>query len=122
MDRDSITRTGARAPGVERNTARAEVPTSPIVPDTEQGNPDGGQKARRTMANPRVGKAPSDIPAFKPYRGKPAVRNFRGGDGDVGMIRSPVRAIAAPLPYPTANQRTYGSVRGVPGNRYPYRD
>ena len=37
MDRDSITRTGARAPGVERNTARAEVPTSPIVPDTEQG-------------------------------------------------------------------------------------
>jgi len=28
----------------------------------------------------------------------------------------------APLPYPTANERSYGSVRGVPGNWYPYRD
>ena len=43
-----------------------------------------------------VGKASSDIPALKPYRGKPAVRNFRGGDGNVGIIRSPVRAIALP--------------------------
>jgi hypothetical protein len=34
--------------------------------------------------------------ALKPYRGKPAVRNFRGDDGDVGIIRSPVRAIALP--------------------------
>jgi hypothetical protein len=31
---------------------------------------------------------------LKPYWGKPAVRNFRGGDGNVGIIRSPVRAIA----------------------------
>ena len=30
------------------------------------------------------------------YRGKPAVRYFREGDGDVGIIRSPVRAIALP--------------------------
>jgi hypothetical protein len=43
-----------------------------------------------------VGKASSDIPALKPYWGKPAVRNFRGGDGNVGIIRSPVRAIALP--------------------------
>ena len=42
------------------------------------------------------GKAPPDRPALKPYRGKPAVRNFRGDDGDVGIIRSPVRAIALP--------------------------
>ncbi|MGD0222350.1 MAG: hypothetical protein ABSF71_08420 [Terriglobia bacterium] len=69
---------------------------SPIVPDTEQGNPDGGRTARRTMANQPPGKAASDIPAFKPYRGKPAVRNFRGGDGNVGIIRSPVRAIVSP--------------------------
>jgi hypothetical protein len=48
------------------------------------------------MVNPVAGKASPDIPAFKPYRGKPAVRNFRGGDGDVGIIRSPVRAIALP--------------------------
>jgi len=43
-----------------------------------------------------IGKASSDSPALKPYRGKPAVRNFRGGDGNVGIIRSPVRAIALP--------------------------
>ena len=69
---------------------------SPIVPDTEQGNPDGGRTARRLMANPAVGKASSDLPAFKPYRGKPAVRNFRGDDGNVGIIRSPLRAIVSP--------------------------
>ena len=43
-----------------------------------------------------AGKAPLEIPALKPYWGKPAVRNFRGGDGNVGIIRSPVRAIALP--------------------------
>jgi hypothetical protein len=48
------------------------------------------------MANQYAGKASSEIPALKPYRGKPAVRNFRGGDGNVGIIRSPVRAIALP--------------------------
>ena len=42
------------------------------------------------------GKARSDRLALKPYWGKPAVRNFRGGDGDVGIMRSPVRAIALP--------------------------
>jgi len=41
-------------------------------------------------------KVPSEMPAFKPYWGKPTVRNFRGGDGDVGIIRSPVRAITVP--------------------------
>jgi hypothetical protein len=45
---------------------------------------------------PVVGQALSDIPALKPYWGKPAVRNFRGGDGNIGIIRSPVRAIALP--------------------------
>jgi hypothetical protein len=45
---------------------------------------------------PMAGQASSDIPALKPYWGKPAVRNFRGGDGNVGIIRSPVRAIALP--------------------------
>src|SRR5260370_35062461 len=48
------------------------------------------------MANQPAGKAPSDSPALKPYRGKPAVRNFREGNGNVGIIRSPVRAIALP--------------------------
>jgi hypothetical protein len=34
--------------------------------------------------------------ALKPYWGKPAVRNFREDDGDVGIIRSPNRAIILP--------------------------
>ena len=45
---------------------------------------------------PVVGQASSDNPALKLYWGKPAVRNFRGGDGNVGIMRSPVRAIALP--------------------------
>ena len=48
------------------------------------------------MANQCTGKAASEIPALKPYRGKLAVRNFRGDDGNVGIIRSPVRAIVLP--------------------------
>jgi hypothetical protein len=39
-------------------------------------------------------KALSDMLALEPYWGKLIVRNFRAGDGDVGVIRSPVRAIA----------------------------
>jgi hypothetical protein len=31
---------------------------------------------------------------LKPYWGKPAVRNFRGGYGDGGIIRSPLSAMA----------------------------
>src|SRR2546422_7306698 len=40
-----------------------------------------------------IRKAPSDIPTLKPYWGKLTVRNFREGDGNVGIIRSPLRAI-----------------------------
>src|SRR5438093_983346 len=45
-------------------------------------------------------KAPSDMPASQPYWGKPAVRNDRGDRGDVGIIRSPVRASVLPDPKP----------------------
>jgi hypothetical protein len=44
----------------------------------------------------RKGKAPTERPALEPYWGKPAVRNLRGDDGNVGIIRSPVRAIVPP--------------------------
>jgi hypothetical protein len=44
-----------------------------------------------------------DTLALKPYWGEPTVRNFREGDGNVGIIRSPVRAIA--LPDRLANSR-----------------
>jgi hypothetical protein len=43
-----------------------------------------------------TGKALSDMPAFQPYWGKPAVRNDRGDSGNVGIIRSPLRATVLP--------------------------
>jgi hypothetical protein len=52
------------------------------------------------------GKAPSDIPALEPDRGKLAVRNLRGDDGNGGIIRSPIRAIALPDPISTHTRRT----------------
>ena len=65
-----------------------------IVPDTVQGMNGESREHEGQMANQFTGQALSESPALKPYRGKPAVRNFRGGDGNVGIIRSPVRAIA----------------------------
>jgi hypothetical protein len=46
--------------------------------------------------NSRWQEGPSDIPALKPYWGKPTVRNFREDHGNVGIIRSPVRAMVLP--------------------------
>jgi hypothetical protein len=43
-----------------------------------------------------VGRCCPYMPAFQPYRGKPAVRNDRGDRGNVGIIRSPVRASVLP--------------------------
>jgi putative hemolysin len=51
-----------------------------------------------------LGQALSEKPALKPYWGKPAVRNFREGNGNVGIIRSPLRAFA--LPDPQFHQRS----------------
>ena len=96
MDRDSITRTGARAPGVERLgplARRCLTRASSLTQSREYTVKAVGTKDE---GKPGFGKALSDIPALKPYRGKLAVRNFRGGDGNVGIIRSPVRAIALP--------------------------
>src|SRR6516164_4180233 len=48
------------------------------------------------LSDGRNGKALSDMPAFQPYWGKPAVRNDRGDGGNVGIIRSPLRATVLP--------------------------
>jgi nitrite reductase/ring-hydroxylating ferredoxin subunit len=48
------------------------------------------------VAQKAAGKVPPETPAFQPYRGKPAVRNVRGDRGNVGIIRSPVRASILP--------------------------
>ena len=58
-----------------------------------------------------LGKAPPDKPAFQPCWGKPAVRNDRGDRGDVGIIRSPVRASILPDQTTSAPSRASASVR-----------
>src|SRR4051794_10539774 len=57
------------------------------------------------------GKAPPDRPAFQPYWGKPAVRNERGDRGNVGIIRSPVRASI--LPDSAAAQQALEQIQGT---------
>src|SRR5262252_11047259 len=103
MDRDTITRTGTRTPGVEQSPARTEVHQRTAFPGPRTGIQRYRQRgARRTEANARReeladdGKAPSDIPALKPKWGKPALRNFRGDHGNGGIIRSPIRAMVPP--------------------------
>src|SRR5208337_5101578 len=58
---------------------------------------DGGRRmpgAGLSRRSPR--KAPLGKPAFQPYWGKLTVRNDRGDRGNVGIIRSPVRASILP--------------------------
>src|SRR3984893_5074156 len=92
MDRDSITRTGARATGVERLGPRARRCLTRASSLTQSREYTVKAVGTKDEGKPEGGQASSDIPALKPYWGKPAVRNFRGGDGNVGIIRSPVRA------------------------------
>src|ERR1700745_1401213 len=58
---------------------------------------DGGRRmpgAGLSRRSPR--KAPLGQSAFQPYWGKLAVRNDRGDRGNVGIIRSPIRASILP--------------------------
>src|SRR5262249_37843324 len=103
MDRDSITRTGARAPGVEQPGCSHGGAPAYRVPRLRTRTQRYRQRgARRTDANRTTRRTrarregPSDTPALKPEQGKPALRNFRGDHGDVGIIRSPVRAMVLP--------------------------
>jgi hypothetical protein len=48
------------------------------------------------LSEATAGKAPSERPALQPYRGQPALRNERGDRGNVGIIRSPLRASILP--------------------------
>ena len=81
--------------------ARTEVLQRATSPGTERGTDEGsgeheGQWQTVRGEEASNGKALSDLPALKPYWGKPAVRNFREGNGNVGIIRSPLRAFALP--------------------------
>jgi len=122
MDWDRITRSGARAPGAELNPTprwcakrssarhRAGLPSQTTRRTKGRGKP----SIRRRMPGAGLsdgcnGKALSDMPAFQPYWGKPAVRNERGDGGNVGIIRSPLRATVLPdCGGRSATDRPYG--------------
>src|SRR5947199_10496523 len=109
--RDSRTQARARTPGAE------DDPTSRTVRDralgtTQCGISDVATKGHEGRTQTKYlpvyagsslklamfGKAPSEMSALQPYRGKPAVRNDRGDRGNVGIIE----ARSAPRSYPTA--------------------
>jgi len=109
MQRDSITRSGARVPGAESNPTprrrtketsarlRAGLVTLTRRCAKGRGKPCIGWRMPGAGLSGRyIGKALSDMPAFQPYWGKPAVRNDRGERGNVGIIRSPNRASFLP--------------------------
>jgi hypothetical protein len=80
----------------EKNTCPAQYGiTGPSL-----GRYEGWSKLFAALRTPGAGlsrttnrKASSEKSALKPYWGKPAVRNFRGGYGNGGIIRSPLSAI-----------------------------
>ena len=86
-----------------RCSGRRRTPTLSGLKRSSGENTKGGGKPIEVMGMPgagltgtSTGKAPPERPALEPYWGKPAVRNLRGDDGNVGIIRSPVRAIVLP--------------------------
>src|SRR3990172_4678724 len=103
MDRDNITRTGAKDPWGREAGPLAQRPGEARTSlDTEPGRRYGAEAGEgwrkphwgtgmpgASLTVQRCGQARSDRLALKPYWGKPTVRNFRGDDGDVGIIRSP---------------------------------
>src|SRR5664279_4228467 len=56
-------------------------------------------------------KASPERSALKPYWGKPTVRNFRGGYGNGGIIRSPLSAMTLLDREPGDLQRAFGNGR-----------
>src|SRR5262250_3951755 len=109
MDRDRRTRTGARAPGAEANLTprrrneessarhRTGLPNPTMSCAKDRCKPGVNRRMPGTgLSDGCPGKALSDMSAFQPYWGKPAVRNDRGDGGNVGIIRSPLRATVLP--------------------------
>jgi hypothetical protein len=107
--RDSINRTGARTPGAEEYPtsmaahARAPLPTQCGITEVASTRAKCRHKPNISRCMPGAGlsrlvrgKVLLYMPAFQPYRGKPAVRNDREGRGNVGIIRSPLRASTLP--------------------------
>ena len=84
------------------------------APDTEQGIAVAAANTK-DEGKPGNGEGLARYPAFKPYRGKPAVRNFRRWRRSASFeARSP------PLPYPTVQARV-GQLGLENTMRYPWR-
>jgi hypothetical protein len=121
--RDSITRARARTPGAEDYPTskaahvRALSPTQCGITEVATTCAKGRHKPNNSRCMPGAGlswlvsgKVLPYTPAFQPYRGKPAVRNDREGRGNVGIIRSPVRASTLPdsvIRPPKVNREPY---------------
>src|SRR5215467_7207517 len=82
---------------------RAPLPTQCGISEVASTRAKGRYKPNITRCMPGAGlsrlmngKVLPYMPVFQPYRGKPAVRNDREGRGNVGIIRSPVRASTLP--------------------------
>src|ERR1700722_4161686 len=135
-DRDTTTRTRARAPGVGGVFHRMAVHDRVLRPDSERTTVattkctksgcklDGGRGmpgAGLSRQSPR--KAPLGQSAFQPYWGKLAVRNDRGDRGNVGIIRSPIRASILPDHQRTLGRATFRLValKASIGLRAPHR-
>jgi hypothetical protein len=110
MDRDTIIRTGARAPGVGRSNRShggvvlSQEPRHRARSISAADDTNDGGKPSDAIEAPH-GQAPSDKPALEPYWGKPAARNLREDDGNVGIIRSAVRPIVLPDQQPVCGLR-----------------
>src|SRR5438067_283561 len=108
--RDSRTQARARTPGAEDDPTsttvrdRALGPTQCGISDVATKGHEGRMQTKHlpvyagsSLKLAMSGKAPSEMSALQPYRGKPAVRNDRGDRGNVGIIE----ARSAPRSYPT---------------------
>ena len=116
-------RAAIRAAGRSRTRISSNSRALMVRPDTARDYrratrcAKGGRKPNINKCMPGAGlswlmcgKAPPDMPAFQPYRGKPAVRNDREGRGNDGIIRSP------------GSRLDSTRLRGAPSNGCPYRD
>src|ERR1700722_14152729 len=111
-DRDSRTRSRARTPGVVVKPLHGGARSGPR-PGSERAT-DVTTKCKKDGCKPGVttrmsgadlsevmfGKAPSESQPSSRTEGKPAVRNERGDRGNVGIMRSPLRASILPARSP----------------------
>src|SRR5271166_1231829 len=104
-DRDRTTRTRARTPGAEDNPSSKAVHWRTGDP-TQRGTSQAEGRMQTERASvyvgsrlkpaAEIGKASSDSQPFSRTGENPTVRNVRGDQGNVGIIRSPVRALILP--------------------------